>query len=211
MINLIKSWHEGQDTLDLPGLNVQAKPTGPLQQESDEGVILGNLGAKVVGTLSAWIVPDGFLNRVKNPEMLEKGVADLYEAIQKFNRLANRITARSATESRALREIQTPYFFTLGKRLGDLGVKGKGDRAKALEQLAALAPKMEAKWNKFTGENALGVRVTNPEIIPEPTGAPEGASQATGPVPPAPLITPGPPPISAPLPPTEVPVTGAPL
>ena len=181
MGSFVRSWTEGLDAFadmphgDGPAVHIPEKPELKAVGEKDkgEGELIGNLGAKIVGTLMDWISPSGFLSRVKNPEVLDEGISKLEKAIHDFNNLASRVSSRSLTRSKSLREIQSPWFFTVGARLQEMKSTSKGDKDKALRQLKVLAPKLERKWNKFVDDNDMGVRVTNPEVIQAPTGAPE--------------------------------------
>lgn len=170
-----RKWIEAFDTsLDVPDAGVELPRRGvPAAGALDEseGTVIGNLGSKVVGTLIGWVSePDGFFVRVKNPDVLEEGVNRMRSAIQAFNRRANRMVSSSVTKTKELREIQSPWFFTVGARLGDLLKRGT-DPERALSQLQVLAPKLERKWSEFLAENELGIRVTDPSVIDEPVGA----------------------------------------
>lgn len=194
--SFIRAWSEGftppmpvapPEPVEMPSLNIPDMPVEPEVRPAgkpagaddiDYGAIIGNLGAKIAGTLVDWTRPEGgFLSRVKNPEVLSTGIEKVWEAIQEFNRRASRLSSRSVTETKELREIQAPWLLTVGARLQALRSGDKSEKDKALIQLQLLAPKLEQKWNRFVDSNSLGVRVTNPEVITEPTGVPEEAPE----------------------------------
>lgn len=164
--------------LDMPEYGKSAPPAG--NGETDEGVTIGNMGAKIVGTITDWSRPEGgFLVRVKNPEVLKAGIELLSKEIQVFNQFAGRLIARSTSETSALREIQSPWFFTAGLRIQALSDPGRDERERNLLQLQLLSPKLEKKWNSFVQGNNLGIRVTNPEVMPEPAGSIEAEPEGT--------------------------------
>lgn len=160
MSNSLRKWMEGLDPLGDPGYT-----------ESPEGLAVGNLGAKVVGTLVAWTQPDGFFRRVKNQELLVAGAKSLQELLRKFFRMSSRLVVGSHPGAREMKELQSPWFFTLGNRLAELDSTQGSVREKALRQLGLLAERLEKKWNQFLATNTLGIRVNDPGVLPEPPGS----------------------------------------